>query len=159
MNAMTQTQDANVEADVVVEDGLPPVVARVTFANGLVGCKHWQHFDLRGDFSREPVGLLISRDDPDRIFFVSPVEYTAPGGMLRFNNEDTRALRQHGAGVRDEVLTLVTLNVDDAGSLTANLLGPLVIDLETCEGRQVVLTDVTLSTRHRVMVAQSDGAE
>lgn len=159
MDVMTQTQDAEVDANVMVEDGLPSIIAQVTFEDGLIGCKHWKHFDLRGDFSREPVGLLISRDDPDRIFFVSPAEYTAPGGMARFNNEDTRALRQHGASISDDVLTLLTLNVDDAGSLTANLLGPLVIDLESGRGRQIVLTDVTLSTRHRVMVAQSDGAE
>lgn len=159
MDTMTPTQEANVGAAAAVEDALPPVIARVTFEAGLVGCQEWKHFELRGDFSREPVGLLTCLDDPDRLFFVSPVEYTAPGGLLRFNDEDMRTLRQYGVGVRDDVLALVTLNVDDSGSVTANLLGPLVIDLESAEARQVVLTDVTLSTRHRVLVAQSDGAD
>jgi flagellar assembly factor FliW len=159
MDMLTQTQDAPIGSEVALDDSLPPVIAAVTFETGLVGCRHWRRFELRGDFSREPVGLLTCLDDPDRIFFVSPVEYTAPGGLRRFNSEDTRALRHYGAGVRDDVLTLVTLNVDDAGTLTANLLGPLVIDLQSAEAWQVVLTDVTLSTRHRVLVAQADGAD
>jgi flagellar assembly factor FliW len=159
MDTLTHTHDTHAAAAVAVDDGLPPVIAEVTFATGLVGCQEWKRFALRGDFSREPVGLLTCLDDPDRLFFVSPVEYAAPGGLLRFNNEDTRALRQYGVGVRDDVLALVTLNVDEGGALTANLLGPMVIDLQRAEARQVVLTDVTLSTRHRVMVAQSDGAD
>ncbi|MEZ4569691.1 MAG: flagellar assembly protein FliW [Thermomicrobiales bacterium] len=118
-----------------------------------------EEFQLRGAFDREPVGLLTSIDDPDRMFFVSPIEYAAPGGLLRFNNEDTRMLRQYGVGVRDDVLALATLNVDDDGNLTANLLGPLVVDLSTGEARQTVLTDVTLSTRHRVLAELSDGAD
>lgn|SRR5688572_17520044 len=138
---------------------LPPVVATVDFPNGLIGCPDWTRFELRGDFDREPVGLLMSLDDPERIFFVTSLEQAAPGGLLRFNNEDTRALRRVGVGQRDDVLALATLNVDDAGNLTVNLLGPLVIDLASGQGRQLVLSDVTLSTRHRLLADQSDGAE
>lgn len=138
---------------------LPPVVATVSFPNGLIGCPDWTRFELRGNFAAEPVGLLMSQDDPDCVFFVTPLEQAAPGGLLRFNNEDTRALRRYGVGVRDDVLALATLNVDDAGNLTVNLLGPLVIDLTSGRGRQLVLSDVTLSTRHRLLADHSDGAE
>ena len=64
-----------------------------------------------------------------------------------------------GVGVSDDVIALVTLNVDDTGCLTANLLGPLVIDLESATAQQVVLTDITLSTCHRVLLDHSDGAD
>lgn len=159
MDTMVTTQDVIREAEAATEYGLPPVVAEITFSSGLIGCALWKRFELRGDFSHEPVGLLICLDDPERMFFVSPIEYAAPGGLMRFNNEDTRALREHGVGVSDDVLALVTLNVDDAGNLTANLLGPLVIDLSLAEARQIILTDVTLSTRHRFLAEISDGAE
>ena len=143
-------QETAREAAPAAGDALPPVIAQVTFPNGLVGCSSWKRFELRGDFASEPAGLLVSLDDPDRIFFVSPVEHAAPGGLGRFNNEDSRALRRLGVGHRDDVIGLVTLNVDDDGNLTANLLGPLVIDLTACSGEQLVLSDVTLSTRHRL---------
>jgi hypothetical protein len=98
-------------------------------------------------------------EDPDRIFFVTPLENAAPGGLGRFNNEDSRALRRAGVGQRDDVIGLVTLNVDDDGNLTANLLGPLVVDLTARTGEQLVLSDVTLSTRHRLPAGSSDGAD
>lgn len=156
MDAMT-AQETRPAASAAPQ--LPPVVATVDFPNGLIGCPDWTRFELRGDFDREPVGLLMSLDDPERIFFVTSLEQAAPGGLLRFNNEDTRALRRVGVGQRDDVLALATLNVDDAGNLTVNLLGPLVIDLASGQGRQLVLSDVTLSTRHRLLADQSDGAE
>jgi len=156
MDAMT-AQETRPAASAAPQ--LPPVVATVDFPNGLIGCPDWTRFELRGDFDREPVGLLMSLDDPERIFFVTSLEQAAPGGLLRFNNEDTRALRRVGVGQRDDVLALATLNVDDAGNLTVNLLGPLVIDLASGQGRQLVLSDVTLSTRYRLLADQSDGAE
>ena len=159
MDTMVTTQEVMREPEVATDDGLPPVIAEVSFPSGLIGCANWKRFELRGDFNREPVGLLTCLDDPERMFFVSPVEYAAPGGLMRFTDEDTRALRQHGVGVRDDVLALVTLNIDDAGNLTANLLGPLVVDLAAAEAQQIVLTDVTLSTRHRFLADLSDGAD
>lgn len=156
---MVTTQQAVPEAEASVQQPMPPVITQVTFPSGLVGCADWKNFELRGDFAHDPVGLLVYLDDPDRLFFVSPIEYAAPGGLLRFNNEDSRILRQHGVGVRDDVLALATLNVDDDCNLTANLLGPLVVDLSTAEGHQAVLTDVTLSTRHRILAELSDGAD
>jgi flagellar assembly factor FliW len=160
MDVMT-AQDVRVETAVGAKEqaSLPPVLAQVEFPKGLIGCADWKRFELRGNFEYEPAGLLICLDDPDRIFFVSPLEYAAPGGLMRFNNEDTRALRRDGVGERDDVMALATLNVDDAGNFTANLLGPLVIDLTAGQGRQLVLSDLTLSTRHRLLADQSDGAE
>lgn len=158
MDVMT-ARDTSVEPVATTAPHLPPLVATVSFANGLIGCPDWKSFELRGDFAAEPVGLLVSRDDPERIFFVTPLESAAPGGLGRFNNEDTRALRREGAGQRDDVLALATLNVDDAGNLTVNLLGPLVIDMTSGQGKQLVLSDVTLSTRHRLLAGLSDGAE
>lgn len=164
---MIVAQEQTFDTQPAVEDMLPPVITEVNFPNGLIGCPRWNHFELRGDFTNEPAGLLISMEDPDRIFFVSPLENAAPGGLGRFNNEDSRALRRAGVGQRDDVIGLVTLNVDDDGNLTANLLGPLVVDLTARTGEQLVLSDVTLSTRHRLCTGQagdilagsSDGAD
>jgi flagellar assembly factor FliW len=152
---MIVAQEQTFDTQPAVEDTLPPVITEVNFPNGLIGCPRWNHFELRGDFTNEPAGLLISMEDPDRIFFVTPLE----GGLGRFNTEDSMALRRAGVGQRDDVIGLVTLNVDDDGNLTANLLGPLVVDLTARTGEQLVLSDVTLSTRHRLPAGSSDGAD
>jgi flagellar assembly factor FliW len=49
-----------------------------------------------------------------------------------------------------------TLTVGGDGLITANLLGPLVINPRTRRGRQLVLTESGYSTRHPV--AQLQGA-
>ena len=52
-----------------------------------------------------------------------------------------------------------TLSVAADGLITANLLGPLVVNPATRRGRQLVLTDSGYSTRHPVARLASEGGD
>lgn len=55
----------------------------------------------------------------------------------------------------DSMVTYCTLTVANDGGITANLLGPLVINTRTRRGRQLVLTESGYSTRHPVSQEQA----
>lgn len=95
---------------------------------------------------------LQSVDDPDLAFLAIDAFAFFPGYDLELPEADVAAI-QLEASTDAEVLALVTVRRADDGrveSITANLLGPLVINNRTKVGRQVVLSDSQYSTREIV---------
>lgn len=95
---------------------------------------------------------LQSVDDPDLAFL-------AVTAFLFFPDYDVDMADADAAGIgldeadAAEVLALVTVRRAEEGSVqgvTANLLGPVVINTLTSVGRQVVLSDSRYSTRETV---------
>jgi flagellar assembly factor FliW len=113
----------------------------IVFPEGLVGCPDWKRFTLLVDDEEElPVALLKSLDFPE-------VELLITDPRLLINDYE------HSS---DSGAVYCTLTIQD-GWITANLLGPLVIDPISRQGRQVVLTDSPYSARHPVArAAQED---
>ncbi|MBV9896618.1 MAG: flagellar assembly protein FliW [Chloroflexi bacterium] len=129
---------------------LPPaqVDSCIYFPAGLVGCSTWKRFVLLSDAEEDlPVAALQCLDERGVTFMVTdPVvvssEYEAP-----LSAGDRAEL-----GLDDETTPVVycTLTVGDGGELTANLLGPLVINPTTRKGKQLVLADSGYSACHPV---------
>jgi flagellar assembly factor FliW len=119
--------------------------ASIVFPDGLVGCPEWKHFVLLVEEEEElPVALLKSLDFPEVELLVT----------------DPRLLDATYAtsiGVDSNGVVYCTLTVQD-GWITANLLGPLVIDPLTRQGRQLVLTDSAYSSRFPVARANNGEA-
>ena len=76
MDVMT-AREISVEPAAEPTPQMPPLVANVSFPHGLIGCPQWREFELRGDFANEPVGVLVSADDPERIFSTSTTPATS----------------------------------------------------------------------------------
>jgi flagellar assembly factor FliW len=121
----------------------------ITFPNGLVGCESWRHFVLMTEQEEDlPVGVLECLDQPEtRLMVTNPKLLFADYSVSL--NESERQLLDLPQGV--EPVIYCTLSIMSEGWLTANLLGPLVINPETRVAKQIVLADSGYSTRHPVV--------
>ena len=118
----------------------------IVFPDGLVGCPDWKRFVLLVDNEEDlPVAVLRSLDDPEVELLVTDPSFVEPDYLTDLN---TRQI----LGSSDPAV-YCTLTVGDDGWITANLMGPLVIDPSSRQGRQVVLAESGYSTRHPVVQA------
>ena len=95
---------------------------------------------------------LQSTNDGDLAFLVISAFRFFPDYDIELPDGDVKALELDNPADAD-VLALVTIRHTDEGgiaSVTANLLGPLVINRRSGIGRQVVLSDSQHSTREPV---------
>jgi flagellar assembly factor FliW len=130
----------------------------IFFPDGLVGCPAWRRFVQVVDEEEDlPVLILQCLDDTAvQLLVTDPsmlqVDYTAS------LNETDRAALGLPAGVAPTLYCTLTVGAD--GSISANLLGPLVVNPVTRRGLQVVLADTEYSTRHPVTGATApDGRD
>lgn len=95
---------------------------------------------------------LQSVDDPELAFLAIDAFLFFPGYDLELPDADVAAIGLEQP-TDAEVLALVTVRRGDDDTIemiTANLLGPLVVNDRTKVGRQVVLSDSQYSTREIV---------
>jgi flagellar assembly factor FliW len=119
--------------------------AAIVFPDGLIGCPDWKRFVLLVDDQEQlPVAVLRSLDDPQVELLVTDPALVAPDYKTQ--------LPTHAIGTGDPAV-YCTLSIGEDGWITANLMGPLVIDPGTRQGRQVVLADSSYSTRYPVAQA------
>lgn len=125
-------------------------VTEVHFSEGLVGCPEWQHFALDRSADLAPLVLLVSTEHAGLALpAISPwlvkLDY-AP----QLSEADRAALQSQADA---DLEWLVVLNIQsDPPLMTANLLGPLVINRRTGLARQVVLSVSGYSAAHPVGV-------
>ncbi|MEM9131565.1 MAG: flagellar assembly protein FliW [Actinomycetota bacterium] len=100
-----------------------------------------------------PYFWLQSADEPEVAFLaVSPFLFF-PTYDLELGEEEQQAL-EISSPEQAEVMTLLTIHRTGATaqSITANLLGPIVVNIETRRARQVVLQTDEYSTREPLAV-------
>jgi flagellar assembly factor FliW len=115
----------------------PPLVAsEITFFDGLVGCPEWKRFTLEQRPETLPVALLKSEDQPNLSFIVADPRTWYPHYQFDVSAEDLKAL---GALKPEGLVALTIITVEpDPFAVTANLLGPLVVNPTTGQARQVI---------------------
>jgi flagellar assembly factor FliW len=121
----------------------------IVFEDGLVGCHEWKRFMLMvADGEDElPIAVLQSLDDLEVSLLVTDPTFLDPSYSPRLTAEDRHELGlDHGM----QPTLFCTLSTAHDGWITANLLGPLVVNPHTRRAKQVVLTETTYSTRHPV---------
>jgi len=142
---MTRTATATTELLPAAEDHA------IVFPDGLVGCQDWKRFVLMVDDDTDgavPVAVLQSLDDTNISLFVIDPKLLDSAYQAHLTSADRSEL-----GLQDdqEPILYCTLTVGQDAWLTANLLGPLVVNPATRRGKQVVLTDSGYSTRQPVV--------
>ncbi len=119
----------------------------ITFPDGLIGCEEWIHFNLESDPETAPLLLLKSLDDHDLAFIVCDARLFVPDYDPQLTKVDLKALENPQA---EDLIVLVIitpppLQKDKTApaetTLTVNLLGPLILNLEEGVGRQVLHSD------------------
>jgi flagellar assembly factor FliW len=127
----------------------------LTFPHGLLGFDDMRRFALVDTHDSGLYYWLQSLDDPGLAFLTAVPWPFFPDYEFELPDADRDALglvepADSSAGdAPTMVLCLLTIDhgADDQRDITANLLGPLVINSATRVGRQVVLVDGDFTTR------------
>jgi flagellar assembly factor FliW len=130
----------------------------IVFADGLVGCHEWKRFQLlTDDDDEEPlaVAVLQSLDFPEVSLLVTDPRLLLADYNPRLSAEDRGFL---GLDDQTQATLFCTLSTAQDGWITANLMGPLVVNPATRRAKQVVLVDSLYSARHPVAQLATDGA-
>jgi flagellar assembly factor FliW len=125
----------------------------ITFEHGVLGFPACRQFVLL-PAGREGLYWLQSAEHSALTFLLADPFTLVPGYTLDLGaTEGGEALA--GASPPDVVaLVILTLPATRAEPPTANLQGPVVIDLRTRQGRQVVVTSGEYDLRHPVDLSQ-----
>ena len=123
----------------------------MTFPDGLLGFPKHHRFALLQTSPDPALFWLQSVEDPDLAFVVCDPLLFVPDYQVPIRRDDLEALGLHEPS---EGQVLVIVNKVN-GSLTGNLLGPLVVNAQTLTARQLVLSDKRYSTRHRLVPASA----
>jgi len=145
---MTVTLTAATSSDVNLSESSEPATDALVFPGGLVGCADWKRFVLISD-EGTPLQLayMQSLDDPNIALVVTNPSQLDSNYMAPLSIEDRADL---GLTEGTQPLMFCTLTVRGDGWLTANLLGPLVVNPVTGTGKQLVLVDSGYSTQFPV---------
>lgn len=121
-------------------------VPELRFATGLPGFPGPRRFALvRWGAFEGPYSLLVDLDEPQVRFLVMPPAVFFPDYEVEL--DDAVAAKVHLEDAADCLLLVIVTLGERAQDATANLLGPVVVNLRTREGVQAVLSDTDHGTR------------
>ena len=128
----------------------------VSFPSGLLGFEKFKDYILL-DARQKPFFYLQSIDVPDLAFILIDPFLFRPDYSLDVNDE---SLGDIGVSQPDDVLVFAIVTVPGEGAaVTANLMGPLIINKSNRLGMQTVLGDSRWRVKHDIMaeLASSKG--
>ena len=118
------------------------------FEEGLVGCPEWRRFAIELNVAGPVIHLLRCLDLEGVALYAADPFTIVPDYEFEIADPDAEAL---GLSDPKDALVLVVLTVhEDPPGVTANLLGPLVVNVTTGRARQLVLAASEYSARHPV---------
>ncbi len=124
----------------------------IIFPEGLIGFEDLKNFVIIDLEEYEPFQWLLCIDDPDITFpIISPILVSDP-----YEPEITREMAYNLGDFKDEdllIYTIVTIR-PELGKVTANLLGPIIINQKARLGHQVVLKDDEFSPEQEFMTLE-----
>ncbi|NOZ06878.1 MAG: flagellar assembly protein FliW [Chloroflexi bacterium] len=141
----TYVFEATHENDIII-----PEEAIITFPEGLVGCASWRQFVLLETSVSGPFKLLQSLDDPQVSFIVADPYLLLANYSFTLSEVDAGMIALDDPA-RAMVLCILMVKQNPVFSITANLLGPLVINVSSRLGTQLVLADSGYSAQFPVM--------
>jgi len=120
----------------------------VSFPAGLLGFEKFKDYILL-DAQQKPFFYLQSIDVPDLAFILIDPFLFRPDYSLDVNDE---SLGEIGVAQPDDVLVFAIVTVPGEGAaVTANLMGPLIINKANRLGIQSVLGDTRWRVKHDIM--------
>ncbi|MBM3813784.1 MAG: flagellar assembly protein FliW [Acidimicrobiia bacterium] len=123
----------------------------IQFDEGLPAFERERRFVAIEQPATAPIIFLQSLLNPGLAFMTVPALFLLPGYQLNVAPEDLTALglnsaRQPQPGHEVLVLAIITVNADGAAS--ANLLAPVLVNLDTRQARQVIQLDTPYACNH-----------
>jgi flagellar assembly factor FliW len=127
----------------------------ISFPEGLLGYQQHTSFALLEPKDGYPLKFLQSMVDPGISFTCMDAASVKLDYEVPLAPADAEALALH-AQEDAMVLLIVTVPGDDPRRTTANLAGPLVLNVRTRTGRQVVLDSSVYPLQHPVFTARGE---
>jgi flagellar assembly factor FliW len=124
----------------------------VTFPSGLLGFSSYRKFVLLQPDDDGVFYWLQSVESPDLSFVVTDPALWIADFKANIRREQMAELKMNEV---DDAQVLVTVNKRD-DVLTANLQGPLVINVANCTAMQLVLAEKRWTTRHEIVRLESN---
>ncbi len=120
----------------------------LVFVDGLIGFKKFTEFALL-DAPQKPYFYLQSIEAPELNFILLDPFLFRPDYLVDVPDE---AMQSLGISSPEDALILCLVTVPPTGgSITANLMGPLIINKATRKATQVVLVDPRWQVKHDIM--------
>ncbi|MCS7000172.1 MAG: flagellar assembly protein FliW [Bacteroidota bacterium] len=114
------------------------------FPNGLLGFEELRRFVIVRDERTEPVRWLLSVEHPELSFPVLSPYFLVPDYTPGKDYSDLQ---------RYTPLVILTLGT---GGATANLKAPVILDVHTQQGEQIIIPSDKYSTAHPLSVQQTE---
>jgi flagellar assembly factor FliW len=120
----------------------------LTLQEGLIGFPEYHRFVVMEHPSPSMLRWLLCIDEPNLAFAVADPADFFPSYQLG-RHEEIEALEIETAEDL-AVFSIVSIPADPA-AMSANLMAPVVVNVRTRTGRQVILENGLYSTRHRLL--------
>lgn len=119
----------------------------ITFPEGILGFESIKEYFLVDHSTESPLRWLQAVQEPDLAFVVLDPMLVHPEYQVAVHGSDMEQLK--AADVKELViLSILTIPPGQPEQMTANLKGPLVINVENRLAKQVVLYDTAYPTRY-----------
>ncbi|GAB4428660.1 MAG: flagellar assembly protein FliW [Anaerolineae bacterium] len=128
--------------------------APIEFPDGLIGMDEWHQFEIISHPAGGSLRLLQSLEDPRMSLILMPPLEILPDYRLLLAEGDASKLKYSGgsgplpADSADISVYCILSIQEEPFLVTANLLGPLVINWATGLGVQVIASDSNYNPRH-----------
>jgi flagellar assembly factor FliW len=121
------------------------VTYNLEFPYGIPAFETERRFRL---IDREPLLFLESATNPELSFLLLPVALIDPDYRLALTAEDRETL---DASAKSHLLCLAVITAAEDSPPTANLLAPVVVNLDCGRALQAVRSDAVYSHRHPLL--------
>lgn len=122
----------------------------IRFPEGMIGFPDMKRYVLLEHKPGSPFMWLQSTESPDLAFVLVNPCLIEQDYLQQISRKD-RSLLLEKRGQAPLLFAVVTIPPGEPQKMTANLLGPVVIDVPARTGKQVILADSGYTTRHAVV--------
>ena len=128
---------------------------KITFPQGLFGFENLKDYVLL-DAEQQPFYWLQSVDDSQVAFILINPSLFRADYEENINFGELIELEINSA---ENALVFSIVTIPPAGTVTANLQGPLIINRDTKAGRQIILSDSRWTTKHDIVAELAGGGK
>jgi flagellar assembly factor FliW len=125
------------------------VIYHLAFPLGIPAFETERRFRLT---DREPLLFLESETNPELSFLLLPVALIDPNYRLVLAAEDREAIE---AAAESRLLCLAVITAGENSPPTANLLAPIIVNLDSGRAVQAVRSDAVYSYRHPLLAEEA----
>jgi flagellar assembly factor FliW len=128
----------------------------IEMSSGMIGFPTLSKYALIAfDDDKAPLFYWQCADEPSVCFILMDPALVFPDYEVALSPGEVEDIELESAA--DGTVYVVVTIPPDPREMTANLMGPLVINQSARKAKQVVLSDPRYSTRHRILNAEAPG--